>query len=188
MAARLLKPSGASESAVVDGGLGRVADSPETGWADRLGIGLSACCGVHCLITPGLLLMLPAVGGWLAAKWVHWVALGLIAPVALWALWRGALRSNLPGERRWVPLGLGVAGLLVLTVGAWGHPDTCCPSDPLNGGYAAMDASAWGWVGVNVLGSALLVTGHGWNLLRLRGQGGQKECGCAGCDASMEAA
>lgn len=149
-------------------------------WADRLGIGLSACCGVHCLVTPGLLVLLPAVGGWFANEWVHWVVLGLIAPVAAWALWRGSRRSAQAGWWRWAPLGLGVAGLMVLTAGAWGHPDTCCPSDPLNGGYATMDAAAWGWVGVNVLGSALLVSGHGWNLMRMRGERGDG-CECAGC-------
>ncbi|MEM1446700.1 MAG: MerC domain-containing protein [Planctomycetota bacterium] len=167
-----------------------LASPPARGgaWADRLGIGLSACCGLHCLVTPWLLVVLPAVGGWFANDWVHWAALALIGPVALWALWRGVLRSNVSGRRKWAPLGLGVAGLLVLTAGAWGHPDTCCPSDPLSGGYATMDASAWGWVGVNVLGSVLLVAGHGWNLLRLRGPSGEGVCGCSGCDASPETA
>ena len=129
---------------------------------------LSACCGVHCLVTPGLLVLLPAVGGWFASERVHWVALGLIAPVAAWALWRGARRSSTAGWRRCAPLGLGVAGLGVLTAGAWAHPPTCCATDPLNGGYAAMDAAAWRWVGVNLLGSALLVAGHAWNLTRAR--------------------
>lgn len=153
-------------------------------WADRLGIGLSACCGVHCLVTPALLVALPAVGGVFANAWVHWVALGLIAPVAMWALWRGSKRSTAAGGWRWTPLGLGVMGLSVLTFGAWGHPDTCCPTDPLNGGYATMDAAAWGWVGVNVLGSSLLVAGHVWNLMRMRASDGGDACGCSGCDTA----
>lgn len=139
------------------------------------------------MVTPGVLVLLPALGGWLASPWVHWVALGLIGPVAVFALWRGGRRSSgLSAGWRWAPLALGVAGLAVLTYGAWGHPPTCCPSDPLNAGYAGMDATAWRWVGVNVFGSALLVTGHGWNLMRLR-SAGRGDCGCDGCEPTAEA-
>lgn len=155
-------------------------------WADRTGVLLSTCCGVHCLVTPGLLVLVPTLGGWFANERVHWIALALIAPVAFWALWRGARRSSEAGAWRWAPLGLGVVGLLALTAGAWNHPPTCCSTDALNQGYAGMDAEAWRWVGVNVLGSLALVAGHTWNLLRTRREGaaaaaGDEACACPGC-------
>jgi hypothetical protein len=106
---------------------------------DRLGIGLSGLCALHCLLMPVALSVLPL---WPALQalhaWVHPALLLLMLPVLGGALHRARGTGHVTTA---VLLGL---GFLVLVGAWWGH-DT------------------WGAVGERigtVTGSALLIAGH----------------------------
>ena len=76
---------------------------------DRLAIGLSGLCLLHCMAGFVLLSLFALTGDWLDHR-VHVVGLGLAMPLAAVALWRGWRRH---GQ---LSIGmLGLAGLLVMT-------------------------------------------------------------------------
>lgn len=58
---------------------------------DKVAIGLSVVCLVHCLALPVLVLAAPAVGALVLGTEspVHWLLLGLALPVSGYALWHG---------------------------------------------------------------------------------------------------
>lgn len=76
---------------------------------DRLAIGLSGLCLLHCMAGFVLLSLFALTGDWLDHR-VHVVGLVLAMPLAAVALWRGWRRH---GQ---LAIGvLGLAGLLVMT-------------------------------------------------------------------------
>lgn len=77
---------------------------------DRLAIGLSGLCLLHCMVGFVLLSLLSLSGGWLDHR-VHVVGLLLAMPLAAVALWRGWRRHG----RGWIA-GVGVVGLSVMAV------------------------------------------------------------------------
>jgi hypothetical protein len=54
-----------------------------TGRLDRIAMGISGLCLVHCLATAVLLGLLSAAGGILGAPWIHEVGLSLAMILAL---------------------------------------------------------------------------------------------------------
>lgn len=114
---------------------------------DRLGIGLSALCMVHCLGLPLLIVLLPVWSlGWALHAWIHPVLAALLIPITLVALYH-ARRVRHVGR---ISVLLSVGLLLVLA--AWlGH-------DVLGRGGEAV---------VTLLGSGLLVSGH-WQHWRVQ--------------------
>ncbi|MBP2160476.1 MULTISPECIES: MerC domain-containing protein [Asticcacaulis] len=84
--------------------------------ADLIGVALSAACLLHCLALPAIIVLLPSLGIFFDAHWVHQVLIGIAAPVSMWAIIRsGFWRQYQVG----VPM---VAGLLLLTVAAFFKP------------------------------------------------------------------
>ena len=82
---------------------------------DRLAIGLSGLCVVHCLATTVFLALLASAGGMLGADWVHEVGLGLAMVMGAVALGRGILEHGFAMPSAIGGLGLGVmAGALTL--------------------------------------------------------------------------
>lgn len=82
---------------------------------DRLAIGLSGLCLVHCLATTVLLAMLASAGGILGAPIVHEVGLTLAMVMGAIALGRGILEHGYSMPSAIGGLGLGVmAGALTL--------------------------------------------------------------------------
>jgi hypothetical protein len=77
---------------------------------DRLAIGLSGLCVVHCIATTVLLAMLSAAGGVLGAPWIHEVGLSLAMMVGAYALGRGILEHGFMMPSAIGGLGLGVMG------------------------------------------------------------------------------
>ena len=87
---------------------------------DRLAIGLSGLCLVHCVATTVLLAMLASAGGLLGAPWIHEVGLSLAMVMGTYALGRGILEHGYMMPSAVGGLGLGVmAGALSL-----GHGET----------------------------------------------------------------
>ena len=116
-----------------------LADEGARSW-DRLGIGLSGLCAVHCLLMPLALAMLSL---WPVAfdpdAWLHPIFAALLIPTTLMAV-RLAVRHR---HARHIPMLLGGGLMLVLAVMVIGEV----------AGVASEAA-------VTVLGSSLLITGH----------------------------
>jgi hypothetical protein len=82
---------------------------------DRLAIGLSGLCIVHCVATAVLLGLLSAAGGVLGAPIIHEIGLGLAMAMGAYALGRGILEHGYMLPSAIGGLGLGVmAGALTL--------------------------------------------------------------------------
>lgn len=81
---------------------------------DRWAIVISGLCVIHCLAIPLTLIALPALSQGLADEQTltHWLLLAIAVPISVWALWSGHRQH--PSK---LTLGLGVAGLLLLTLG-----------------------------------------------------------------------
>jgi hypothetical protein len=88
------------------------------GWMDRLAIGLSGLCLVHCLATSVLLALLASAGGLLVDPIVHEVGLSLAIAIGMVALGRGIWEHGFMMPSAVGGLGLGVmAGALTLPHG-----------------------------------------------------------------------
>lgn len=86
----------------------------DAGWADRIGIVVSAFCLVQCLILPVALLLVPVASlGALMHEMVHVVLLGLIIPISMLAFGLGYLRHR--KARVLAPVVLGI-GLLIVAL------------------------------------------------------------------------
>ena len=82
---------------------------------DRMAIGLSGLCLVHCLATSVLLALVSAAGSVLGAAWIHEVGLGLAMIMGAIALGRGILEHGYSMPSAVGGLGLGVmAGALTM--------------------------------------------------------------------------
>ncbi len=107
---------------------------------DRLGIGLSGLCAVHCLLTP---LALATLSLWPVVfdpdAWLHPIFAVLLIPTTLMAV-RLAVRHR---HARHIPMLLGGGLMLVLAAMVIGE-------------VAGVVSEA----AVTVLGSSLLITGH----------------------------
>ena len=77
---------------------------------DRLAIGLSGLCLVHCLGTSILLALLASAGGILGAEWVHEVGLSLAMLLGGLALGQGIRHHGFMMPSAVGGLGLGVMG------------------------------------------------------------------------------
>ena len=82
---------------------------------DRMAIGLSGLCVVHCLATTILLALVASAGGMLGAAWIHEVGLTLAMVMGVLALGRGIIEHGYTLPSAVGGLGLGVmAGALTL--------------------------------------------------------------------------
>ena len=124
-------------------------------WAERIAVGGSLMCLVHCLALPLVIAALPALSNALSIPedFHQWV-LALAIPTALVALVQGQARHH----RRW-PLAIGLVGLCLLACGAF-----------------LLDESAAETV-VTVTGSLTLATAHIGNW-RMRHAAGCREDAC----------
>lgn len=87
-------------------------------WADRVAIGLSGLCVVHCVTSSLLLAALATVGGAVIHHSVHAAGLALAIPLAAFALGRGIVLHGYALPAAVGGLGLGVmAGALSLPHG-----------------------------------------------------------------------
>ncbi len=85
---------------------------------DRLAIGLSGLCLVHCLATAVILGLLASAGGLLGGHWIHEIGLTLAMLLGAVALGRGVIEHGFMMPSAVGGLGLGVmAGALSLPHG-----------------------------------------------------------------------
>ena len=82
---------------------------------DRMAIGLSGLCLVHCLATTIFLALLASAGSVIGAEWIHEVGLGLAMVMGAIALGKGIYEHGYALPSSVGSLGLGVmAGALTL--------------------------------------------------------------------------
>lgn len=188
------------------------AQADERSWLDRLGIGASLLCAIHCLAAPFLLLLLPAAGSIWSHPAVHWVLAVLVVPLALWVLYKGYRKHG--NKLTLVAASLGamliLAGLVSPMVHSepvvefsvpafFGTPaatplatatptctEACCPSithdTASNASIIAMPPGGL----LTLIGSVLLVLAHSSNLIACRCFAKQPTCGddkACGCTA-----
>ena len=77
---------------------------------DRMAIGLSGLCLVHCLATTVMLALVASAGSVLGAHWIHEIGLGLAMIMGTIALGRGILEHGYSMPSAVGGLGLGVMG------------------------------------------------------------------------------
>lgn len=141
--------------------------------ADRVGVLASVLCAIHCLVTPPLLLLMPAFGRFWSHPASHWGMALVVVPLAIFTMARG-YRTH----RRKRVLVAGSLGAILILAGAalpFIEPDSpvgaagceaCCPSlqtDADGGSRLEVPPAAI----VTTLGGAALVLTHLGNL-----------CGC----------
>jgi hypothetical protein len=108
---------------------------------DRMAIGLSGLCVVHCLATTVLLALVASAGSMLGSEWIHEIGLGLAMIMGAISLGRGIMEHGYSMPSAVGGLGLGVmAGALTL---------------PHNGSEAIY----------TVVGVAILALGHRLNFI-----------------------
>jgi hypothetical protein len=91
-----------------------VLSLPTYKW-DRMAIGLSGLCLVHCLATTVFLALLASAGGVLGAEWIHEVGLALAMVMGVIALGKGIYEHGYAMPSSVGGLGLGImAGALTL--------------------------------------------------------------------------
>ncbi len=82
---------------------------------DRMAIGLSGLCLVHCVATTVLLALVASAGGMLGAPWIHEIGLTLAMVMGVLSLGRGIYEHGYTMPSAVGGLGLGVmAGALSL--------------------------------------------------------------------------
>lgn len=83
-------------------------------WGDAAAIGLSCLCMIHCLALPLATGMLPMLGLFVEAPWVHWAFAATAGPIAAWSL----TRPDASGRRAWPLISLGALGVAMLFLAA----------------------------------------------------------------------
>ena len=110
---------------------------------DRIAMGLSGLCLVHCVATAVLLALVSAAGGFLGSPIIHEVGLTLAMMIGAYALGRGILEHGYMMPSAIGGLGLGVmAGALSLPHdgrepllhGRWRHDSRTRPPPQRDGG------------------------------------------------------
>lgn len=82
-------------------------------WLDKIGVGLSGLCLVHCLVLPFVILFVPTLAAsFVSSEWTHLVLVTIALPISLIAFWRGTRCHK--GVR---PFLLGLAGLALMISG-----------------------------------------------------------------------
>ena len=82
---------------------------------DRMAIGLSGLCLVHCLATTVILALVASAGGFLGSHWIHEIGLSMAMVMGMIALGKGILEHGYAMPSAVGGLGLGVmAGALTM--------------------------------------------------------------------------
>ena len=116
-------------------GVAKKADRP---WADRLGIGLSGLCLVHCLLTPLVIILIPAIEVSVYHEMFHRSLLMVLPLIALGAFIPGYRRHGQMSVFLW-----SLPGLALIALGA-----------------LAFENKLWLQTLTSIAGSALLIRAH----------------------------
>jgi hypothetical protein len=168
-----------------------------SGWLDRIAIIMALICGIHCLITPILLVALPILANtfWSSPNFHLWM-LGFVLPTTALASIAGYRK-----HKKKAVAAFAIGGIALLATATfwerasfWDSPQamalasesqthagescgSCCPTpgqvdDSNSLGLAGINISPP--IALNLLGGLSLVVGH-WRNFRLRGK---HQCHC----------
>lgn len=84
-----------------------------TSRGDRLGVYASVLCGIHCALTPFLLILAPAFGGIWSSPMAHWIAAAFVVPLAVFMIRKGYRQHH----KRWIAA-VGTIGIALTLTGA----------------------------------------------------------------------
>ena len=112
-----------------------------TGRLDRIAVGLSGLCAVHCVATAVLLGLVASAGGMLGKPIIHEVGLSLAMMLGAIALGRGIREHGF-----YLPSAVGVAGLGIMAFAMSLHESGYEPA-------------------VTILGVSVLALGHRLNMM-----------------------
>jgi hypothetical protein len=115
-----------------------------TGRLDRIAMGLSGLCAVHCVATAVLLGLVASAGGMLGSPIIHEVGLSLAMLVGAIALGRGVREHGIL-----LPSAVGIVGLVIMAYAMSLHES----------GYEPV---------VTILGVSVLALGHRMNMMAKR--------------------
>lgn len=127
---------------------------------DKLSIGLSMLCLVHCLLLPFVLVLIPSsIAVHLGNEAFHaWMVVAVL-PTSIYALTLGCKK-----HKNYRLITLGISGLLLLVLAV------------------VLDESLLGHLGekiMTLIGATILAIGHGWNFLLCHQHNQQGEnCDC----------
>lgn len=76
---------------------------------DFAGITVSAICGLHCILTPIIIIKSPELGHKIESPWIQSILIILIAGIFYRAIYR-----NFKNHKSKVTLGLGLTGFIIL--------------------------------------------------------------------------
>jgi hypothetical protein len=126
---------------------------------DKVGIGLSLLCAVHCMIFPLLMVFSPWIGTFIEGSWFHIIMIVMVAPLALF-LFIGTYKKH--GNSR--PLIFGSIGIAFLIVGLL-VPELF---EHDHGDHSL--ESQWLWIEsiLTTIGGGLLITAHFKNIKTCR--------------------
>lgn len=144
---------------------------------DFVGIFLSVLCGVHCLITPLLILYFPSLGENFESPWVHAILMTLVG----WAFYQ-SIYVHYKLHRSKATLGTGLLGFAILivvsAVEVFSHSDE--HGHGHGGAEVHHDESFMLYLAIT--GSILLVTSHILNIRKCKCLTGNGMCS-AGADS-----
>jgi hypothetical protein len=115
-----------------------------TGRLDRIAMGLSGLCAVHCVATAVLLGLVASAGGMLGSPIIHEVGLSLAMLLGAIALGRGVREHGIL-----LPSAVGIVGLVIMAYAMSLHES----------GYEPV---------VTILGVSVLALGHRMNMMAKR--------------------
>jgi hypothetical protein len=107
---------------------------------DGSAVGLSALCLAHCLLLPLGAAVLPLLGAWAEAEWVHPLFVGLAAPIAGLTF----LRPSEGAPRPPAMIVLAALGLILLLI-ALASPHDWEALVTAAGGVCLAGAHLWNW-------------------------------------------
>ena len=122
-------------------------DKTESENIDKIGIFLSLSCCIHCLLTPILLMMAPALGEIFQNEFIHIGLFVLVVPIALYSFISTYLKN---GHRK--PLVFGIIGLFGLLSGLLIH--TLMEGGNHNEIFHDVE------IGVNIISGLIMIYAH----------------------------
>jgi hypothetical protein len=133
-------------------------DYVQTQSLDRVGIGLSALCVIHCLATPFLIFLSPWLASFFDSKWSHLGIFIFIVPVAYFTFYR--FYKN---HRNKKPMILGSIGIVFLGI-ALLSPGHGWEID--HGEFHNHNKEHFNYIDtiINIIGSLILMVGHWMNI------------------------
>jgi len=109
---------------------------------DGYAIGLSSLCLIHCLLLPIAAALLPVLGAWANAEWVHGLFVLVAAPLSAFAL----LRKTRSGSTQRPVVALAACGLILLVLGAFvAHTKVVETGVTVAGSLCLASAHIWNW-------------------------------------------